>query len=101
MGRSVPRSRPHRTWPVAASASTAPLAFTLPGAPVTWIAGLTDGLGRDDVAGERVGAIAACLAGRGLCWPASAFPAAGAQATRPTAITATAVSDTIRALNRI
>src|SRR5689334_13451177 len=102
MGRSVPRSRPHRIWPVAASASTAPLAFTPPGAPVTWIAGLTDGLGRDGVAGGcvgaggRVGAIAACLAGRGL-----SFPAAGAQAVTPMAITATAVSETIRALNRI
>src|SRR5262249_38944744 len=90
-------SRPHRTWPVAASASTAPLAFTPPGAPVTWIAGLTDGLGRDDVAGERVGAIAACLAGDG----GLSFPAAGAQAARPTAITATAVSDTIGALSRM
>src|SRR6476469_224914 len=102
MGRSVPRSRPHRIWPVAASASTAPLAFTPPGAPVTWIAGLTDGrglglgLGLEGVAGGCVGAIAACLAGRGL-----SFPAAGAQAATPTAITATAASETIRALNRI
>src|SRR5689334_24852444 len=96
MGRSVPRSRPHRIWPVAASASTAPLAFTPPGAPVTWITGLTDGLGWDGVADGRVGAIAACLAGRGL-----SFPAAGAQAATPTAITATAVSETIRPLNRI
>src|SRR5947208_13555956 len=96
MGRSVPRSRPHSTWPVAASASTAPLAFTPPGAPVTWITGLTDGLGLDGVADGRAGAITARLAGRAL-----SFPAAGEQAARPTAITATAVSETIRALNRI
>src|SRR5690349_24968922 len=96
MGRSVPRSRPHRIWPVAASASTAPLACTPPGAPATWITGLTDGLGWDGAAGGLVGAITACLPGRGL-----SFPAAGAQAATPTAITATAVSETIRALNRI
>ncbi len=83
-------------WPVAASASTAPLAFTPPGAPVTWIAGLTDGRGLDGVAEERVGAIAACLAGRGL-----SFPAAGAQAATPAAITATAASETTRVLNRM
>jgi hypothetical protein len=45
MGRSVPGSRLQRTWPVDASAMTAPLALTPPGAPVTWIAGVTDGLG--------------------------------------------------------
>src|SRR4029079_10468751 len=98
---SVPRSRPHRIWPVAASASTAPLAFTPPGAPATWIAGLTDGLGWggvagglgwDGVAGGLVGAIAACLPGRGL-----SFPAAGGQAATPTAITAKTVSEPTRA----
>ena len=84
---------------MAASASTAPLAFTPPGAPVTWITGLTDGLGLglDGVADGRVGAIAACLpAGPGL-----SFPAAGAQAATPAVITATAASETIRALNRM
>src|SRR5437764_799042 len=48
MGRSALRSRLHSTWPVAASASTAPLALTPLGAPVTWICGETDGLGVAD-----------------------------------------------------
>ena len=39
MGRSVSMPRPHSTWPVAASASAALLAFTPPGAPVTLITG--------------------------------------------------------------
>ena len=53
IGRSVSTSRPHNTWPVAASASTAPLAFTPPGAPATSIIGLADGRGRDGVTGAR------------------------------------------------
>src|ERR1700753_2838701 len=40
IGRSVSAARSHSTCPVLASARIAPLAFTLPGAPVTWIFGL-------------------------------------------------------------
>jgi hypothetical protein len=54
------------------------------------------GLGWDGVAGGLVGAIATCLPGRGL-----SFPAAGAQAVTPAAITVTAISETTRALNRM
>ena len=106
IGRSVARSRPHSSWPLAASASTAPLAFTPPGVPVTWITGLAGGRGRADAAGGREGAsaagsgvpaVAACLAeGRG-CSPL----AAGAHAATPTAMTATAGSETIRTLSRM
>src|SRR5579859_6058261 len=49
MGRSVVIPRPHSTWPVAASARIAPLAFTPRGAPVTSISGPAGevlGLGR-------------------------------------------------------
>ena len=93
IGRSVSISRPHSTWPVAASASTAPLAFTPPGAPATWITGLADGLG-DGVADGRVLAGEACMAaGCGL-----SPPAAGAHAVTPPAMTATTVSQTIRIL---
>ena len=51
MGRSVFRSRLHSTVPVAASATTPPLALTARGAPVTRIptsaalGGVGDGLG--------------------------------------------------------
>ena len=97
IGRSVSGSRAHKTWPVAASASTAPLALTPPGAPLTWITGLADGRGLDGVAGALVRAIADWLAaGREL-----PSPAAGAQAARPTAMTATAVSETTRTLSRM
>src|SRR5580692_11920794 len=72
MGRSVSVSRPHSTWPVAASASTAPLALTPPGAPVTAIVGRGEGRGDGERAdeGARVRApIAASgpAAARGLC----------------------------------
>ena len=79
------------------------MAFTPPGAPVTWIAGLADGLGWADAAGGRgrpsvadgrVLAVEACMAaGCGL-----SPPAAGAHAVTPPAMTATTVSQTIRIL---
>jgi hypothetical protein len=70
------------------------LAFTPPGAPVTWITGLADGRGGDGVADGRVAAVADCLAaGRDL-----SPPAAGAQAATLMAMTATAVSQAIRIL---
>src|SRR5689334_7777109 len=95
MGRSVSRSRLHSTWPEAASASTAPLALTFLGAPVTWICGVTEGLGVAD--GRGVAAIVASLAA-GLAWP----PAVVAeQAVRLPAMAAAAVSETIRILLRI
>src|SRR5215472_16243507 len=100
MGRSVSRSRLHSTWPLAASASTAPLAFTPVGAPVTWITGLADGRDGVGVAGGRVPAVAvvaACLAAGRELPP----PAAGAQAATPPAMTVTAVSETIRILSRM
>src|ERR1700722_1173420 len=76
IGRCVFTSRPHRTWPVAASASTAPLAFTPPGAPVTLIArrmaGLAAGWDGEGAAGTRVPApaIAAGLGASGR-WAAA------------------------------
>src|SRR5690348_3054795 len=94
MGRSVSRSRLHSTWPVAASASTAPLALTFLGTPVTWICGVTDGLG---VADERGAAVAPSLAA-GLAWSPTD---ADEQAVAPPATMATAISETIRILNRI
>jgi hypothetical protein len=83
------------------------LAFTPLGAPVTWITGPADGRGLDGrgldgrgldgAAGGRVPVAEACrAAGRGLF-----CPAAGAQAATPPAMTATAVSETIRALSRM
>src|SRR5689334_15579111 len=95
MGRSVSRSRLHSTWPVAASASTAPLALTFLGAPVTWICGEMDGLG---VADERDVAAIAARSAAGLCWP----PAVAAeQAVRLPAMAAAMVSETIRILSRM
>ena len=54
-------------------------------------------LGRADAAGGRVPADTACLA----AGPGLARPAAGAQAATPPAMTATAVSETIRILSRM
>src|SRR5580704_4357303 len=98
IGRSVSMSRPHSTWPVAASASTAPLAFTPPGAPATAIIGLADGRGRDGVDGARVRAAAAACAGtgRGPC-PAPV----DVHAATPPVMAATAVSKTIHTLSRM
>jgi hypothetical protein len=73
------------------------------GAPVTWITGLADGRDGAGVAGGRVpavavvAAVAACLAAGRELPP----PAAGAQAATPPAMTATAVSETIRILSRM
>ena len=102
IGRCVFTSRPHRTWPVAASASTAPLAFTPPGAPVTLIAGRTDGraAGRDGEggAGTLVPA-AAVAAGRGTAgaWAATV----GAHATTPPIMAVPAINPAIRPLRRM
>src|SRR5689334_12204333 len=98
MGRSALRSRLHSTWPVAASASTAPLAFTLPGAPATWICGETDGLGVAGGADGRGVTVIVARSAAGLCWP----PAVAAeQAVRLPTMAAAAVSETIRFRNRI
>src|SRR5580692_9487076 len=98
MGRSVSVSRPHSTWPVAASASTAPLALTPPGAPVTTIIGLGDGLGggprSDGEAGARVRAAIA-----ESCPVADPRPAS-VQAVMPQAATATTVAMMIHVLSR-
>src|SRR5690348_835837 len=97
MGRSALRSRLHSTWPVAASASTAPLALTFLGAPATWIRGEMDGLGVAGVADGRGVAVVASRAA-GLAWP----PAVAAeQAVRLPAVAAAAISETIRVLLRI
>ena len=97
IGRFVFTWRPHRTWPVAASASTAPLAFTPLGAPVTLIAGRTAGLaaGLDGAggAGTLVGA-PAVAAGRGTggAWAATV----GAHATTAPIMAAPTISPAIR-----
>jgi hypothetical protein len=83
---------------VTASASTAPLAFTPPGALVTSIAGLADERRGDGLAGAGVRAAGAAVrvtAGRGL-WAAAVDPHA---ATAPIP-KATMVSEAIRALSR-
>src|SRR4051794_32266138 len=98
MGRSALRSRLHSTWPVAASASTAPLAFTPLGAPATWICGETEGLGLADGADERGEAVLVARSAAGLCW--SPAVAAEQAVTLPT-MAAAAVSATIRVLNRM
>src|SRR5579875_3698921 len=97
IGRWVVAWRAHSTWPVLASASTAPFAFTPPGAPAVLICGLADGLG-DGVTATRVGlAVAAGVcAGRDPCDVAGAAHAA----TIPT-LTIPTVSETTRAANRM
>src|SRR3984957_9574750 len=99
IGRRVFTSRPHRTCPVAASASTAPLAFTPPGAPVTLIAGRMAGLatGRDGEGGAGTlvptPAAAAAAAGWGIggAWAATV----GAHATTPPVMAAPAIHPAI------
>ena len=102
IGRCVFTSRPHRTWPVAASASTAPLAFTPPGAPVTLIAGRMAGVatGRDGegAAGTLVPTPAAAAGeGSGGAWAATV----GAHATTPPVMAAPAINPAIRPLRRM
>src|ERR1700722_9634368 len=98
IGRCVFTSRPHRIWPVAASASTAPLAFTPRGAPVTLIARRMAGrgAGRDGegMAGTPVPARATAGRGAGGAWAATV----GAHATTPPIRAAAAASPAIRAL---
>src|SRR3954452_23994475 len=96
MGRSVPRSRLHSSWPVAASARTAPLALIPLGAPDAWMAGVTDGLGLAVAADGRavpLVALVALVASLAAGW---SWPAADVQAVTPAVMTATAVSATIR-----
>ena len=109
IGRFVSTSRPHSTWPVAASASTAPLAFTPLGAPVTSIAGWTAGRGVDGEAGTGVragtGTRAADVAvGVGTRGPWAGTPGVHAATPPITAVpirAALAASTTIRPLRRI
>ena len=98
MGRCVSGSRAHSTWPVLASASTAPLARTPAGAPAVSITGPAgrdgDGRGR---ARPRVAIAMECPAAARGAWPA----AVSAHAPAPQARTAATVSATIGALSRI
>src|ERR1700734_2779626 len=92
MGRSVVSPRPHRIWPVVASARIAPLAFTPPGVPVTWITGPAGGRGLDVLTGWLARAVAAWLV-----WAVADLMAANGvgpdhgdvQAARPAARTGT------------
>src|SRR5580693_2742845 len=102
IGSRVFTSRPHRTWPVAASASTAPLAFTPPGAPVTLIAGRMAGLAtrRDGEGGTGTlvpAPAAAAGGGSGGAWGATW----GAHATTPPVMAAPAINPAIRPLRRM
>jgi hypothetical protein len=103
IGRWVLAAWAHSTWPVAASASTAPSALTPPGAPATSIAGLAsdrsgDGLGDADPPAARV----AVPVGTGI-W-ADADPALWAgdpHAAAAAMLVAATASEAIRNLNRI
>src|SRR5580704_3634090 len=98
IGRSMFRPRPHSTWPVAASASTAPLAFTPRGAPVTSITGLAGGRGRATDARDRDATAATCSdADR-----APDLVSVAAHAAMPPPVTAAAaITATIRAVSRM
>src|SRR5579863_214947 len=101
MGRSVVIPRLHSTWPVAASARIAPLAFTPRGVPVTSISGPAgEVLGRGRAVGAdepRASAAVDPPAGRALD-PVSVT----AHAVTPPPMTATAaVTATIRLVSRM
>jgi len=100
IGRSVSKPRLHNTWPVRASASTAPLAFTPCGAPVTSITGPAGGRGRGRTTGarDRCAIAAACSDAGRARGPVSV--AAHAAMLPPTMIAA-AVTATIRTVSRM
>src|ERR1700744_3570945 len=85
MGRSVSTSRPHRTWPVSASTTIAPLALTPLGTPVTWSTGPVGRLGLEDATGVLTGADGLWMsAGWGPAAPAADEQAARLAARRGT-----------------
>src|SRR5580704_9616788 len=101
MGSSAFIPRPHSTWPVAASARIAPLAFTPCGAPVTSISGPAGellGRGRTVGAGDPCASAAVDPPADRALDPVSVTTHA---VMPPPMTTAAAVTATIRAVSRM